>query len=211
MTEDELHAYVDGELPADRREAVEAWLAEHPEQAALVAAWRAQAEAIRARYGAVANEPVPARLEARRADHARRRALVAGDGGRGRGRRLLVGGGAGWMARGASAAAPTEQSSSFTADALDAHKLYIVEVRHPVEVPGRRARSHDAVAVEAARLRAAGSRSAAVRPEAASAAGCCRAPTGAAALFMYEGADGERFTHLLRARRRRRRRALRFR
>ena len=31
-----------------------AWLSEHPEHAALVAAWRAQAEAIRARYGAVA-------------------------------------------------------------------------------------------------------------------------------------------------------------
>ena len=53
VTEDELHAYVDGELPADRREAVEAWLASHPDDAARVAAWRAQAEAIRARYGAV--------------------------------------------------------------------------------------------------------------------------------------------------------------
>ena len=53
VTEDELHVYVDGELPADRREAVEAWLASHPEDAARVAAWRAQAEAIRARYGAV--------------------------------------------------------------------------------------------------------------------------------------------------------------
>ena len=54
ITEDELHAYVDGELPADRRGAVEGWLASHPEDAARVAAWRAQAEAIRARYGAVA-------------------------------------------------------------------------------------------------------------------------------------------------------------
>ena len=63
VTEDELHAYVDGELPADRQAAVEAWLASHPEDAARVAAWRAQAEAIRARYGAVANEPVPERLK----------------------------------------------------------------------------------------------------------------------------------------------------
>ncbi len=63
VTEDELHAYVDGELPADRKEAVTAWLAAHPEQAALVAAWQAQADAIRARYGAVADEPVPARLK----------------------------------------------------------------------------------------------------------------------------------------------------
>src|SRR6185312_14487466 len=60
--DDELHAFVDGELPADRREAVTAWLAENPEQAAMVAAWQAQAESIRARYGAVADEPVPARF-----------------------------------------------------------------------------------------------------------------------------------------------------
>ena len=74
VTEDELHAYVDGELPADRLEAVTAWLAAHPEQAALVAAWRAQAEAIRARYGAVANEPVPERLKLDQLDAAGPRA-----------------------------------------------------------------------------------------------------------------------------------------
>jgi anti-sigma factor RsiW len=39
VTEDELHAYVDGELPADRMDAVAAWLAEHPEHAAMVASW----------------------------------------------------------------------------------------------------------------------------------------------------------------------------
>ncbi|HKS63850.1 MAG TPA: anti-sigma factor, partial [Xanthobacteraceae bacterium] len=51
VTEEELHAYVDGELAADRRAAVERWLASHAEDAARVAAWRAQADAIRARYG----------------------------------------------------------------------------------------------------------------------------------------------------------------
>ena len=34
VTEGELHVYVDGELPADRREAVEMWLSTHPEDAA---------------------------------------------------------------------------------------------------------------------------------------------------------------------------------
>src|SRR6185437_16047895 len=136
VTEEELHAYVDGEVPADRLEAVTAWLAAHPEQGALVAAWRAQAEAIRARYGAIANEPVPNRLKL---DQLMRQHLS-------RGRSwaavaaaaiiaLMIGGGAGWMARGASAAAPTG-FDAFAADALDAHKLYVVEVRHPVEVPG---------------------------------------------------------------------------
>ena len=39
------------------------------------------------------------------------------------------------MARGASAAGP-QSADSITADALGAHKLYVVEVRHPVEVSG---------------------------------------------------------------------------
>src|SRR4029078_5049168 len=72
VTEDELHVYVDGELPADRREAVETWLATHPEDAVRVAAWRVQAEAIRARYGAVIHERVPDRLTLRRITRSRR-------------------------------------------------------------------------------------------------------------------------------------------
>ena len=62
VTEDELHAYIDGELPADRMEAVTAWLAAHPEQAVTVASWRAQSERIRARYGTILEEAVPERL-----------------------------------------------------------------------------------------------------------------------------------------------------
>jgi len=31
VTTDELHAHADGLLPADRRQAVEAWLASHPD------------------------------------------------------------------------------------------------------------------------------------------------------------------------------------
>src|SRR5688572_19909234 len=63
VTEEELHAYVDGELAADRRAAVERWLATHGDDAARVATWRAQADAIRARYGAAAGEPVPSRFD----------------------------------------------------------------------------------------------------------------------------------------------------
>ena len=36
VTEDELHAYVDNELPAERRGDVEAWLATHPDDAERV-------------------------------------------------------------------------------------------------------------------------------------------------------------------------------
>src|SRR5262249_54042349 len=97
VTTDELHAYVDGVLPADRRTAVEAWLATHPEDAAHVAEWRAQGNAIRARYGAVAQEPTPERFDLDRLARTGRgwraiaaAAIVA----------ALIGGVAGWLAHG---------------------------------------------------------------------------------------------------------------
>jgi anti-sigma factor RsiW len=192
--DDELHAFVDGELPADRREAVTRWLAEHPEQAALVAGWQAQAEAIRARYGAIADEPVPARFnldmlmresgEPRGAWRTWAAAAVIAA--------FMVGGGAGWMARGATAAAPSS-SGSITADALEAHQLYVVEVRHPVEVPGNE-RDHMTAwlskrlgyaqripDLQTLGLKLVGGR-------------LLPGPTGAAAMYMYEGPSGERFT-----------------
>ena len=132
MTEDELHAYVDGELPADRRAAVEAWLAAHPEDAARVAEWRAQADAIRARYGAVADEPVPARFDLDRL--ARAAPGVARDRGRGGRSRAVIGGVAGWFGA-RRIARRGRRVEIMTAEALDAHRLYVVEVRHPIEVP----------------------------------------------------------------------------
>jgi anti-sigma factor RsiW len=190
VTEDELNAYVDGELPADRRGAVEAWLAGHPDDAARVAAWRVQIEAVRERYGPTVDEPVPERLKLERltgrgrswAAIAAAATIVA----------FLLGGAAGWLARGASAAAPSG-FDLFTAEALDAYKLYVVEVRHPVEVPGAE-RAHlvqwlskrvgyeiRAPNLEPMGLKLVGGR-------------LLPGPTGASAFFMYEGGSGERFT-----------------
>src|SRR5258707_8235040 len=66
VTEDELHAYIDNELPAERRGDVEAWLAAHPDDAERVRSWQSMAEMLHGRYDAVANEPVPKRLELER-------------------------------------------------------------------------------------------------------------------------------------------------
>ena len=130
VTEDELHAYVDGQLADERRAAVERWLAEHADDAARVAAWRAQADAMRARYGAIADEPVPPRLDLATLARGDRRwsrlaiaaALLA----------LVVGGAAGWFGRDVwEGAGPTRV---VTTEAFEAHRLYIAEVRHPIEV-----------------------------------------------------------------------------
>ena len=66
VSEAELNAYVDDELPADRRSIVETWLATHPEDAARVAAWRRQIELIRERFGQLASETPPQRLSIER-------------------------------------------------------------------------------------------------------------------------------------------------
>jgi len=190
VTEDELHAYVDGELPDERRSAVELWLAAHPDDAARVAAWRSQAELIRARYGGVANEKPPAQLNLARLARRRRgmaamiaAAVVAA---------FIAGGAAGWFARGAEAG-PSSDQRRFTADALEAYRLYVVEVRHPVEVPGDQ-RPHlvewlskrlgsplRAPELDRMGLKLVGGR-------------LLPGPTGASAFFMYEAASGERFT-----------------
>src|ERR1700758_2551342 len=101
VTEDELHAFVDNELPAERRGDVEAWLATHPDDAERVQSWRAMAEELQARYGSVVNEPGPQRLELERLARQPRRwiygtiaaSLLA----------FVAGGGAGWVAHGAAA------------------------------------------------------------------------------------------------------------
>lgn len=189
VTEDELHAYVDNELPGERLGAVEAWLATHPDDAARVASWRSMRDALQIKYGAVADEPVPPRLSLDALARPPRRwmmgaiaaTLVA----------FVAGGSVGWIAHGAKA--KQSMFANFTGDALDAHKLYVVEVRHPVEVAGNE-RAHlqqwlskrcgyevRAPELDASGLKLVGGR-------------LLPGPTGPAAFLMYENASGERFT-----------------
>jgi anti-sigma factor RsiW len=190
VSEEELHAYVDGQIAGGECAVVEKWLASHPEDAARVGAWRAQADAIRARYGAVASEPVPRRFDLDRLMRVNRKwsrlaaaaAVLA----------FLVGGAAGWLGRGAWEG--NSPSGVVTAEALDAHKLYVVEVRHPVEVPGSEAdhlsqwlSRRIGYTLRTPNLDASGLNLVGGR--------LLPSPSGpAAAFFMYETSSGERFT-----------------
>jgi anti-sigma factor RsiW len=115
---------------ADRIGAIEAWLAAHPDDAAHVAEWRAMAEIVRDRYGSVAEQPVPGRFDLAKLARGRTpwrkvaaaAALAAATG--------VI---AGWVAHAASSPAPSAVEI-MTNEALSAHKLYIAEVRHPIEV-----------------------------------------------------------------------------
>jgi anti-sigma factor RsiW len=190
VSEEELHAYVDGELAPDRKAAVEAWLANHPEDMTRVNAWHSLADAIRTRYGAVATEPVPARLSLRQIE-------LAGRSWRGMAAAVaiaafLIGGFAGWMAR--TIAAPSRPAATLTTDALDAYKLYVVEVRHPVEVPGSEEphlvqwlSKRVGYELRIPNLQGVGLKLVGGR--------LLPGPSGgAAAFFMYESGTGERFT-----------------
>lgn len=133
-TEQQLNAWLDGELPAEERARIGEWLAAHPEEETQVRLWAADREGLRAHGEAMLAEPVPERLRAvvqggRAASAWRRAAMVAG---------LLIGGaalGAGgfWQWQRlqpgtAIAAAPWVQRAAY------AHAVYVPEPRHAVEV-----------------------------------------------------------------------------
>ena len=189
VTEDELHAYVDNELPAERLDDVEAWLAGHPDCAKRVGTWREMAEMLHARYDEVADEAVPKRLEIERLERTPRKwvygAIAAAFAA------FVIGGSAGWLVRGVAAAPSTMQT--LTAEALDAHRLYVVEIRHPVEVSGgdrvhlqnwlskRCGWEVRAPELDATGLKLIGGR-------------LLPGPAGPASFLMYESPSGERYT-----------------
>jgi anti-sigma factor RsiW len=136
-----LNAWLDDELANDERARVEAWLRDHPEEAARVRLWAADAEGLRARLDSVLAEPVPQRLTqvvwsqapattASNSGWMRWAAAVAV---------FVLGGAVGaaitWRVdRQAVQTASAAAGSSWVQRAAVAHSVYVPEVRHPVEV-----------------------------------------------------------------------------
>ncbi|MDF3076022.1 MAG: anti-sigma factor [Alphaproteobacteria bacterium] len=136
IDDDMLNAYVDGRLDSTMRAHVAAWLEENPDQAARLADWQAGDEALRAAYEPVTEEPVPARLAAFALPAAKaarpwwRQAAAA--------MLLLAVGAAGGygIAQLNRAPLPVEglNARHLADSAASAHRVFTVEVRHPVEV-----------------------------------------------------------------------------
>jgi anti-sigma factor RsiW len=191
VTEDELHAYVDGALAADRVAAVEAHLAADSEARARVAAWRAQADMIRNRFGPAGEEPVPERLRLdnfmRRSSGLKRKLAVAAA------IAFLVGAAAGWLAHEYSGVGQNAQLARALADAaIEAHRLYVNEVRHPIEV--RAGEEH--LLPWLSRRVGSPVKAPDLSPEGLQLMGgrLLPSPRGPTALIMYEGSGGERVT-----------------
>ena len=142
-TDEQLSAWLDGELDEPSRAAVEGWLREHPEDAARVRLWSADRDALRARFDPVLGEPVPEALRrtalhgGRRPPapawrHARAAGLLLGG--------IALGAGLGWQLKPVADPASTTAALSapgWTRRAAVAHAVYVSEVRHPVEVDTR--------------------------------------------------------------------------
>ena len=133
VSDADLQAYADGKLSDERRAAVEAWLAAHPEDAERIESYRRIAEGLRSSYDDVLSEPVPERLRrALQRSRTRGVARVAGWVLLG----IALGGVAGWQLHASrpAPAANADGAATMARRAAVAHATYAPEVRHPVEV-----------------------------------------------------------------------------
>lgn len=126
--DNDLQAYVDGRLDADRRVEVESYLDANPEVAARVAAYQQQNEMLHAVFDPVLQEPVPSELETPVAGRRQwpRYGIAAAW--------ALVWAAGGWILHGLSQPTPSLVVESLPQRAAVAHAVYVPEVVHPVEV-----------------------------------------------------------------------------
>ena len=133
MPEDDLHAYVDGRLDAERRAGVERYLADHPDVARRVAQWSAQRAALRDAFGTVSG-PLPPRLDLQMLIQRRlaprwqpwriAASIVLA---------AAVGGAAGWFGRG-GAGEPPASIMLLAQQAVANHVVYSADRRRPTEL-----------------------------------------------------------------------------
>jgi len=134
-----LSAWLDGEVEGADCARVQAWLQEHPEDAAHVRLWAADRDALRARFTPTLDEPIPERLTQtvwRRGEGRRGRAWARWGQAAAAVALLAVGVAIGALWRGSTNAEPAS-ASRWTQRAAVAHAVYAPEVRHPVEVSVR--------------------------------------------------------------------------
>lgn len=196
VSEDDLHAYVDGRLDAARFEAVRAHLAANPDTAARVAAWAADRDMLRAALQPLADAAVPPALDISRLVDARRRRRGTWRLPAAAAAALVVGLGGGWQLRGAGVP-PQSGVAALAREAADNYRVYAYDAARPVEigaadraqlvswVSSRLQRPVTAPDLTQAGFRLLGGR-------------LVTTPHGPAAMFLYDGADGQRLAVMIR-------------
>jgi len=134
ITEDDLHAYIDGRLDAARRDEVSAYLEKHPDVASRTASYNAQRAILRRTLDPIADEPIPTRLNLNHMIATRRQnrvstwrlaaaAVVL----------LFAGGSGGWYMHDMMAP-PTEGVVALAREASDSFATYAADRIRPVEL-----------------------------------------------------------------------------
>ncbi|MGF6311121.1 anti-sigma factor RsiW [Bradyrhizobium sp. i1.8.4] len=133
ITEDDLHAFVDRALEAEREAEVSAYLERHPDVAKRIAAYADERSLLRSALLPITEEPLPSQLNlARMIERPRRRpsslrwAIAAM-------LMLSIGGLGGWMIRGATLA-PAGGLAALAEEASDSYKVYASDRTRPVEL-----------------------------------------------------------------------------
>lgn len=191
--EDDLQAFVDGRLSSARREAVQTYLASNPVLASQVEREIEQREALRAHLAFKAQEPIPAHLRVSNLMAARRHSSRVNPAAVAAALAWLVLGGLLGIAGSAWWSARTTQDASVADNAIAAHRIYVSEKLHPVEVPA----DQEAHLVQWLSRRVGKPLSAPnLNAQGYRLIGGRLLPSGgeAAAQFMYENAGGNRLT-----------------
>jgi anti-sigma factor RsiW len=133
--EDELHAFVDGQLPRDRCTTVLAYLGRHPDEVVRLATYATQKEDLRARLeeiGQPAADPKTAELQQALADRLAVRSRY-GDWWR-RAAAMTVLLGAGWWSNTLYQRYLTERLPDVVMEAAQAHEIFSGDRERPVEL-----------------------------------------------------------------------------
>ncbi|QBK05442.1 anti-sigma factor [Hylemonella gracilis] len=141
VTDDELHALLDGRLKPEERAALQARLAQDPTAHARWMAWQRQHAALRGLHAELLRQDLPMALQgtAHRAQHAQLRVRQVRQWS-GVAASLVLAFGLGWFGRAlwmpSSSAVLARQAPArdFVRQAAVAHAVYSPEQRHPVEV-----------------------------------------------------------------------------
>lgn len=135
VTEAELQAYIDDRLPPDRLQAITTWLAERPDEARRMSAYRGQRDALRKALAPVLEEPLPPGLDLRlrqRIDRAgdgwRRAAIAACAAGL-----VLIGGAGGWALK-AWESPKLVGTAALAREGAASYSVYANDSARPVEI-----------------------------------------------------------------------------
>ncbi len=189
ITDDDLQAYVDGALPLERRQVVEAGLADDPVAAERIAAYLEQNELLHRLYDPLLEEALPAQIQqsttSRRGRWLPQVAAAC--------LLLLIGGLAGWLLRDLAPFQASKPEQDFARRAAAAFAVFSPEVRHPVEVSA--AEERHLVAWLSKRLKAP-LKAPNLAPAGFNLVGgrLLSGKVGPAGLFMYEDGAGQRLT-----------------